>query len=215
MNKGISCCVYFSWIQTDSLLRNFNGCFNDFCIVNSPNVNSLFYCFAESPSIGTYGETLKAFVFSLKNSEGLPKFKCFAKNKRRTVYKGSAYGPTFGLIEITYRYRNKRVEATAFLYEPYSVPAEVNKNYNVLVGSANTFFPDNYEVFFLAWNSFLENNKQTIKEKNPTIYILLNYGQQNKLKGGAWGAVGLSSFFIIVYYYGNIVLPDAKEHRAW
>ena len=118
--------------------------------MNSPNVNSFFYCFAESPSKGTYGETLKAFVFSLKNSEDLPPFKCFAKNKRRTVYKSSVYGPTFGLIEITYRYRKKRVEARAFLYEPYSVPAEVNNNYNVLVGSPNTFSPDNYEVFFLA-----------------------------------------------------------------
>ena len=118
--------------------------------MNSPNVNSLFYSFAESPSVGTWGETLKAFVFSLKNSEDLPPFKCFAKNKYRTVYKSSAYGPKFGKIEIAYRHSKKRVEARAFLYEPYSVPAEVNNNYNVLVGTAKRFFPDNYEVFFLT-----------------------------------------------------------------
>ena len=124
----ISCHLHFSLIQTDFLLGNFKGCFNDFCTVNSPNVNSLFYSFAESPSVGTWGETLKAFVFSLKNSEDLPPFKCFAKNKYRTVYKSSAYGPKFGKIEIAYRHSKKRVEARAFLYEPYSVPAEVNNN---------------------------------------------------------------------------------------
>ena len=92
MTTGISCRLYFSVLHTDLLLRNFNGFFNDFWIVNSPNVNSLFYSFTESPSAGTWGETLKAFVFSLKNSEDLPPFKCFVKNQYRTVYKSSSYG---------------------------------------------------------------------------------------------------------------------------
>lgn len=118
--------------------------------MNSPNVNSLFYSFTESPSAGTWGETRKAFVFSLKKSEDLPPFKCFAKNKYRTVYQSSAYGPKFGKIEISYRNSNKRVEARAFLFKPYSVPAEVKNNCNVLVGTTKTFSPDNYEVFFLT-----------------------------------------------------------------
>ena len=136
--------------------------FFHFCILNSPNVNSLFYSFAGSPSVGIWGETLKAFVFSLNNSEDLPPFKCFTKNKYRTVYKSSSYGPRFGKLEIAYRYSNKRVEARAFLYKPYSGPAEVKNNYNVLVGTAKPFSPDNYEVFFLTWKSSLEKNKQTI-----------------------------------------------------
>ena len=150
MTKGISCRLYFSVLPTDFLLRNFNRCFNDFCIENSSNVNSLFYSFAESPSAGTWGETLKAFVFSLKNSEDLPPFKCFAKNQYRTVYKSSSYGPKFGKLEIAYRYSSKRVEARAFLYKPYGVPAEVKNNYNVLVGTAKPFSPNNYEVLFLT-----------------------------------------------------------------
>ena len=95
----------------------------------------------------------------LPASEDLPPFKCFAKH--RTGYKSSAYGPKFGNIEVAYRYSIKRVEARAFLYKPYSVPAEVKNKYNVLVGTAKPFSPDNYEVFFLAWKSILEKkNKQ-------------------------------------------------------
>ena len=188
MTKGISCRLYFSVLHTDFLLRNFNGCFNDFCIVNSPNVNSLFYSFAESPSAGTWGETLKAFVFSLKNSEDLPPFKCFAKNQYRTVYKSSSYGPKFGKLEIAYRYSNKRVEARAFLYKPYGVPAEVKNSYNDLVGTAKPFSPDNYEVFFLTGKSILDKNKQRIKEKmsNDMHFAGLRPKQCLRSRGSQW-----------------------------
>ena len=62
--------------------------------MNSPIVNSGFTCFADSS--GTSGDTLKAFIFSLKNSEGLPLLKCFAENENKAIFKSSAYGPTFG-----------------------------------------------------------------------------------------------------------------------
>ena len=89
--------------------------------MNSPNVITLFSCFAGSP--WSWGETLKAFIFSLKNSEGLPPFKCFAKNKDHAIYKSSAYGPSFGDytgLDIIDRDNDARGEAKAMIFDPYS-----------------------------------------------------------------------------------------------
>ena len=99
------------------------------------------------------GETLNAFIFSLTNSEGLPPFKCFAKNKDYAIYKNSRYGPTFGDyqgLRITDRDKGARGEAQAIIFDPYGVPTEVNDNVKVLAGIAGPFSPDNYEVFYLA-----------------------------------------------------------------
>ena len=64
--------------------------------MTSLNVDSLlmFSSFAESNSIGILGNTLNAFIFSLKNSEGLPPFKCFAKDG--AIYRNVCCGPSFG-----------------------------------------------------------------------------------------------------------------------
>ena len=66
--------------------------------MSSLNVDSLlmFSSFAESDSIGILGNTLNAFKFSLKNSEGLPPFKCFVKNRHGAIYKNVCCGPSFG-----------------------------------------------------------------------------------------------------------------------
>ena len=114
--------------------------------MDSPDVKRLFSCFAEST--GTYGETLKAFIFSLKNEKALPPFKCLAREKTNAIYKSSAYGPYFG--------RGLRVGkptqgSLAWISTPYSVPEGVNnreKNH-VLANTAEAFYPDNYEVFYL------------------------------------------------------------------
>ena len=118
-------------------------------------VNSLFSCFADSPSSPDWGDSLKAFIFSLKNSEGLPPFKCFAENKYKAIYKSSADGPTFGKhqytgIKIYSGDSDRMAKALARIYEPYSVPAEVNNKHKVLAGVDGIFSPDNCEVFYLA-----------------------------------------------------------------
>ncbi|XP_067048352.1 uncharacterized protein [Acropora muricata] len=108
----------------------------------------------ESPSSGTWGETLNAFIFFLKKSERLPPFKCFAKDKSKAIYKSSGYGPIFGEdtgLLICSKFSQGRAEAKVTISESYSVPAEVNDNYNVLAGTAAACFPhDNYEVFYLT-----------------------------------------------------------------
>ena len=119
--------------------------------MNSPDVNRFFSRFAESSTSVTYGETLKAFIFSLKNNEALPPFKCLAKDKQKAIYKRSRFGPSFGegpCISI----KSVRAQSRAVICEPYSVPTEVSKakSQSALVGSAAFFSPDNYEVFYLA-----------------------------------------------------------------
>ena len=119
--------------------------------MNSPNVNSLFSCFAGSRC--GWGETLKAFIFSLKNSEGLPPFKCFAKNGKNAIWDIPYNGPTFGKypgLHISHGLSDIGAEAMATISEPYSVPTGVNNAYKVLAGTTGCFFFDNYEVFYLV-----------------------------------------------------------------
>ena len=111
-------------------------------------VNRLFSCFADSTSRRTRrGNTLKAFIFSLKNSEALPPFKCLAKNKRNAIYMSSSYGPSFGAGPFLYIVSQSL--SMAVIGDPYSIPKEVTRKDTVLAGTP-LFTPDNYEVFHLA-----------------------------------------------------------------
>ena len=115
--------------------------------MDNPNVNSSFSFFADTTD--DWGDTLKAFIFSLKNSESLPPFKCFAKYGKYAIYKDIHYGPSFGkrrYLSVGYRYRRSRAHIPA----SYSVPPEVSNKWNVLSGTHRSFSPDNYEVFYLA-----------------------------------------------------------------
>ena len=109
-----------------------------------------FLVFAESNPVGTWSDTPKAFIFSLKNSEGLPPFKCLAKDKRKAIYKNSLYGPSFGegpTVGIAY----PKEDSLAQIGTPYSAPIEVNDKDKVLAGPLRYgyFTPYNYEVFYL------------------------------------------------------------------
>ncbi|XP_015775415.1 PREDICTED: uncharacterized protein LOC107353594 [Acropora digitifera] len=107
----------------------------------------------ESSSGSSWGETLNAFIFSLNNREGLPPFKCFAKNTSKAIYKNSSYGPSFGEypgLRITSSNQNTSANAQASISKPYSVPFEVDNNKEILAGTSESFFADSYEVFYLA-----------------------------------------------------------------
>ena len=124
-----------------------------FLIASSPATNSLFSCFAESTSGSTWGETLKAFIFSLNNSGGFPPFKCFAKNTSKAIYRNSSYGPSFGEypgLRITCSNQNTSANAQASISKPYCAPSEVDNNKEILAGTSESLFPDSYEVFYLA-----------------------------------------------------------------
>ena len=117
--------------------------------MNSSDVNRLFSCFAESRFGVMRDSTFKAFIFSLRNSEGLPPFKCFAKDKGVVIYKSSSYGPSFGTTVTPFLYIGRK-RSKARIVDTYSATMEVNNKASVLAGTSEFFFPDNYEVFYLA-----------------------------------------------------------------
>ncbi|XP_074607190.1 uncharacterized protein LOC141860103 [Acropora palmata] len=76
----------------------------------------------ESSSPSHWRTTLKTFIFSLRNSESLPPFKCLAKYAYRAIYRSPYFGPSFGRKPDLYvRHRRSRARIGA----PYSVPPEV------------------------------------------------------------------------------------------
>ena len=118
--------------------------------MNSPNVNTWVSCFADSPSSPYWGKSLKAFIFSLKKSEGLPPFKCFANDKDKAIYQSSFHGPSFGEGPFFRIYGKSAQRSRAYIEYPYVVPIEVNDKGEVLAGTDKLFSPDNYEVLYLA-----------------------------------------------------------------
>ena len=118
--------------------------------MNSPDVNKLFSCFAGSPSGPMNADTLKAFIFSLKNNKALPPFKCFAQKKNGAIYKSSNFGPSFGTpVSLFIKGRKSRAK----IGNPYSAPIGVNNCNGDLTNEAGRFDLDNYEVFYLAKTS--------------------------------------------------------------
>ena len=115
-------------------------------------VNRLFSCFAESPSPGSYGETLNAFIFSLENSRALPPFKSLAKSKVYAIFKSSGRGPSFGRGPIVYISQFSVRESMARINQPYRVPKEVDDSFkdDILADTSGTFDCNNYEVFYLS-----------------------------------------------------------------
>ena len=116
--------------------------------MNNPNVNRLFSCFADPKD--TKNHPLEAFIFSLKNSEALPPFKCLATDKTKAIYKGFDSGPSFGEAPFFKIHGNHAQNSQAVIDDPYSPPKEVDKKDLVLAGTRGLFTPDNYEVFYLA-----------------------------------------------------------------
>ena len=112
----------------------------------------LFSCSSES-SGGTYGSTSNAFIFSLRNKEGLPPFKSMVAISSYAIYRYSGYGPTFGGghdIKIADNANSNTNSYTNFGESNYySVPSGVQNSYTVLAGTRN-FTPDEVEVFYLG-----------------------------------------------------------------
>ena len=97
---------------------------------------------------GGYGKTPNAFIFSLKNSEGLAPFMSKVKGgfEPRAIYRHSDNGPAFGddlVIEA------KISQSRARLGSFYSVPSSVKDSFAILKGPGLYFSPDKVEVFYL------------------------------------------------------------------
>ena len=103
-----------------------------------------------SESSGGWSSTPNAFIFSLRNKEGLAPFKTMVTNTSYAIYRYPSIGPTFGWgdILIANNANSNNNSYTDFGFR-YSVPSGVQDKHTILAGTYY-FSPDDWEVFYLA-----------------------------------------------------------------
>jgi hypothetical protein len=108
----------------------------------------IFSCYSDTS--GGYGSTSNAFIFSLRNKEGLGPFKSMVTRRSYAIYRGSGYGPILGGGYDIYISSNANSNTNSFTYfgYSYSVPSGVQDKKTILAGT-NRFTPDEVEVFYL------------------------------------------------------------------
>ena len=108
----------------------------------------IFLCYSGS---SCYGSTSNAFIFSLRNKEGLAPFKSMVTKPSYAICSSSSYGPTFGGghdIRIADN-ANSNTDSKTFFGSSYSVPSGVHDKRTILAGTYR-FRPDEVEVFYLG-----------------------------------------------------------------
>ena len=110
-------------------------------------------CFCYSESSGGYATTDNAFIFSLRNKEGLGPFKSMVMESVASVaiFRGSSYGPTFGGGHDIYiaDNANSNTDSNTGFGNAYTVPSGVQDGHTILAGTYS-FSPDEVEVFYLS-----------------------------------------------------------------
>ena len=90
-----------------------------------------FLLFSSDPIgfYGSYASTSNAFIFSLRNKEGVAPFKSTVTNPSNAIYKRSSYGPTFGGGHDIFIFRNANGNSASYTNFGYSfsVPSGVKK----------------------------------------------------------------------------------------
>ena len=110
-------------------------------------------CSSYSETSGGYTSTSNAFIFSLRNKEGLGPFKSMVTDSSSAIYRHSNYGPTFGDGHDIYIANSANSNVNSYTdfgeYKDYSVPSGVKDQYTILAGT-RYFSPDELEVFYLG-----------------------------------------------------------------
>ena len=108
-------------------------------------------CSSYSESNGSYGSTSNAFIFSLRNKEGLGPFKSIVTSPSNAIYSSSSYGPTFGGGWDIYiaNNANSSTDSYANFGGSYSLPSGVQDQTTILA-ETHHFTPDEVEVFYLG-----------------------------------------------------------------
>ena len=113
----------------------------------------LFFLFVFLDTSTGSAYTSNAFIYSLRNKEGLGPFKSNVANPSRAIYRHSSHGPTFGYGYDIYIANNANSNTDSYAqfgqYDDYSVPSGVQSKYTILAGTHN-FSPDEVEVFYLG-----------------------------------------------------------------
>ena len=99
-------------------------------------------------SSGGWSLTRKAFIFSISNKEELDPFVSEVRWPNRAIYRGSWYGPRFGIDMYIVNNANSNSNSFAGLVWAYPAPAAVQDPDTILAGT-EYFSPDEVEVFYL------------------------------------------------------------------
>ena len=115
------------------------------------SVFMFFFFLLTSDTSRSSGYSSNAFIFSLRNKEGLGPFKSMVTSPSKAIYKYSRYGPTFGNVDIHIA-NNAKSSSSSHTYNfgrSYSVPSGVKDKRTILAGTRH-FTPDEVEVFYLG-----------------------------------------------------------------
>ena len=109
----------------------------------------LFSCYLESS--GGSGSTSNAFIFSLRNKEGLVPFKSLVAKPSRAIYRRLSDGPTFGYGWDIYIANNANRNTNSYtnIGDFYPAPSGVKDKKTILAGTYK-FTPNEVEVFYLG-----------------------------------------------------------------
>ena len=107
-----------------------------------------------SESSGGVATTDNAFIFSLRNKEGLGPFKSMVAGQSKAIYRSSYHGPTFARSGYYYyiyiaHNANNNINSYAKLGGPYPAPSGAQDPDTILAGTKH-YTPDDWEVFYLA-----------------------------------------------------------------
>ena len=106
-------------------------------------------CFSDSSS--AFGYTPNAFIFSLRDKEGLGPFKSMVAKPSKAILKSSHLSPSFGDGYDIYIADDANSNSNSYTdfgqYGDYSVPSGVQNPHTILAGT-NRFTPDEMEVFY-------------------------------------------------------------------
>ncbi|XP_020615286.1 uncharacterized protein LOC110053406 [Orbicella faveolata] len=113
----------------------------------------VFGGYADIPwdTTSSFGSTSNAFIFSLRNKEGLGPFKSMVTKPSYAIVKMPNFGPTFGdgYDILIVDNANSNIKSYTDFGNSYSVPSGVQDNKTILAGTMH-FTPDEMEVFYLG-----------------------------------------------------------------
>nr|XP_058947363.1 protein kinase C-binding protein NELL2-like [Pocillopora verrucosa] len=113
-------------------------------------VYSRHWAYCDDDPYKGYHTTDKAFIFSLKNKEGLAPFKSMVNHDSQAIYMEISRGPTFGGGHDIHIANNAghNVHSYTDFGHSFLAPSEVKEKDTVLAGTHH-FTPDEVEVFYL------------------------------------------------------------------
>ena len=111
----------------------------------------LWFPYSSEASRSSYSNTPNAFIYSLKDKEGLAPFKSITTAPSVAIFSRIDQGPSFGQghdIHISNNANSNQNSHTHWYGSYYPLPSGIVKSDSNLAGTYK-FTPDDYEVFYV------------------------------------------------------------------